>query len=127
MNELLRKKHLSVRLKAWCRPKRPPRVYRVWRIFFFSSRRRHTRLQGDWSSDVCSSDLAQIAAHAKANPGAVAVGSSGHGSSGHMALLLFERVAGVKMNHIPYKGSGDTRSEERRVGKESRSRWAPYH
>src|SRR5256885_10757513 len=27
------------------------------RCFFFSSRRRHTRLQGDWSSDVCSSDL----------------------------------------------------------------------
>src|SRR5256885_16952393 len=27
------------------------------RFFFFSSRRRHTRLQGDWSSDVCSSDL----------------------------------------------------------------------
>src|SRR2546426_7087112 len=27
-------------------------------LFFFSSRRRHTRLQGDWSSDVCSSDLA---------------------------------------------------------------------
>src|SRR2546426_8410908 len=30
-------------------------VYRLF--FFFSSRRRHTRLQGDWSSDVCSSDL----------------------------------------------------------------------
>src|SRR5256885_8800040 len=29
----------------------------VWSFFFFSSRRRHTRLQGDWSSDVCSSDL----------------------------------------------------------------------
>src|ERR1022692_4068360 len=29
----------------------------VVRFFFFSSRRRHTRLQGDWSSDVCSSDL----------------------------------------------------------------------
>src|SRR2546426_5977569 len=29
--------------------------------FFFSSRRRHTRLQGDWSSDVCSSDLSQAA------------------------------------------------------------------
>src|SRR2546426_7601604 len=28
-------------------------------FFFFSSRRRHTRLQGDWSSDVCSSDLLQ--------------------------------------------------------------------
>ena len=30
-------------------------------LFFFSSRRRHTRLQGDWSSDVCSSDLAPLA------------------------------------------------------------------
>src|SRR6266446_8221199 len=29
----------------------------MWIFFFFSSRRRHTRLQGDWSSDVCSSDL----------------------------------------------------------------------
>src|SRR5256885_10161949 len=29
----------------------------VCHCFFFSSRRRHTRLQGDWSSDVCSSDL----------------------------------------------------------------------
>src|SRR5256885_2761069 len=29
-------------------------------FFFFSSRRRHTRLQGDWSSDVCSSDLAPV-------------------------------------------------------------------
>src|SRR2546426_9290983 len=32
-------------------------LVRNGRIFFFSSRRRHTRLQGDWSSDVCSSDL----------------------------------------------------------------------
>src|SRR5256885_6884857 len=32
------------------------------RVFFFSSRRRHTRLQGDWSSDVCSSDLPQVQA-----------------------------------------------------------------
>src|SRR5256885_12750298 len=31
--------------------------YGVVVCFFFSSRRRHTRLQGDWSSDVCSSDL----------------------------------------------------------------------
>src|SRR5256885_9492838 len=29
-------------------------------LFFFSSRRRHTRLQGDWSSDVCSSDLGYL-------------------------------------------------------------------
>src|SRR5256885_7832100 len=33
---------------------------RVRLCFFFSSRRRHTRLQGDWSSDVCSSDLMQM-------------------------------------------------------------------
>src|SRR5256885_6466545 len=32
-------------------------VLRIFCFFFFSSRRRHTRLQGDWSSDVCSSDL----------------------------------------------------------------------
>src|SRR6266566_8770169 len=31
-------------------------------FFFFSSRRRHTRLQGDWSSDVCSSDLEIVGA-----------------------------------------------------------------
>src|SRR5688500_19411593 len=30
------------------------------RVFFFSSRRRHTRLQGDWSSDVCSSNLVVV-------------------------------------------------------------------
>src|SRR5256885_9760130 len=33
----------------------------MWSLFFFSSRRRHTRLQGDWSSDVCSSDLVRRA------------------------------------------------------------------
>src|SRR3989454_5278310 len=33
------------------------------RNFFFSSRRRHTRLQGDWSSDVCSSDLEELEFH----------------------------------------------------------------
>ena len=32
--------------------------YVDWYFFFFSSRRRHTRLVSDWSSDVCSSDLA---------------------------------------------------------------------
>src|SRR2546426_4874455 len=32
-------------------------------FFFFSSRRRHTRLQGDWSSDVCSSDLLATKKH----------------------------------------------------------------
>src|SRR5256885_3188777 len=36
--------------------------YKLSVFFFFSSRRRHTRLQGDWSSDVCSSDL-DLGAH----------------------------------------------------------------
>src|SRR5919107_1979921 len=35
---------------------------RAWRLFFFSSRRRHTRYWRDWSSDVCSSDLVAGAA-----------------------------------------------------------------
>src|SRR2546430_14241155 len=33
---------------------------RTWFCFFFSSRRRHTRFDCDWSSDVCSSDLAAV-------------------------------------------------------------------
>src|SRR5437016_11704853 len=37
-------------------------------FFFFSSRRRHTRLVSDWSSDVCSSDLGFIEAATKDNP-----------------------------------------------------------
>src|SRR5256885_12093213 len=37
-------------------------------FFFFSSRRRHTRLQGDWSSDVCSSDLIRVVLHDRAVP-----------------------------------------------------------
>src|SRR5256885_13357283 len=41
-------------------PVQPQQRYsRPLLFFFFSSRRRHTRLQGDWSSDVCSSDLAE--------------------------------------------------------------------
>src|SRR5256885_11524622 len=39
-------------------------------VFFFSSRRRHTRLQGDWSSDVCSSDLAVRQRSARQDHGA---------------------------------------------------------
>src|ERR1022692_5191309 len=43
-------------------------------FFFFSSRRRHTRLQGDWSSDVCSSDLDGIA---REDPTTVVPGPNG--------------------------------------------------
>ena len=55
-------------------------------------------------------DLKQLAAFAKANPGAVTVGTTGIGSDDHLAMLLFERAAGVKMRHIPFKGSADVRA-----------------
>src|SRR5256885_6126738 len=42
-------------------------------FFFFSSRRRHTRLQGDWSSDVCSSDLSELTKMAKTDGQGVAI------------------------------------------------------
>jgi tripartite-type tricarboxylate transporter receptor subunit TctC len=43
---------------------------------------------------------------AKAKPGALNYASPGHGSSGHLAMAYFARLAGVKMVHIPYRGSG---------------------
>ncbi len=54
--------------------------------------------------------LADLAAFAKANPGAVTVGSTGVGSDDHLAMMQFEKAAGVKMNHIPFKGSSETRN-----------------
>src|SRR5690348_17470345 len=38
----------------------------IFKYFFFSSRRRHTRWTGDWSSDVCSSDLGGISTQRRA-------------------------------------------------------------
>jgi tripartite-type tricarboxylate transporter receptor subunit TctC len=54
-------------------------------------------------------NLAELAVYAKANPGAVSVGTTGAGSDDHLAMLLFEKIAGVKMNHIPFKGAADVR------------------
>jgi len=54
--------------------------------------------------------LAELAAFAKANPGVVTLGSTGVGSDDHLAMLQFEKSAGVKMNHIPFKGSAETRN-----------------
>lgn len=45
-------------------------------------------------------------ADAKANPGKLAYGSAGAGSSIHMVTALFELMSGAKMTHVPYKGSG---------------------
>ena len=50
--------------------------------------------------------LADLIADAKANPGKVTYATAGPGSSIHMVTALFELMAGVRMTHVPYKGSG---------------------
>src|SRR5438445_6938151 len=72
-------------------------------FFFFSSRRRHTRYWRDWSSDVCSSDLI-----ADLN------------GDGNQDLVVSNGDTNTNLSIF-------LRSEERRVGKECRSRWSPYH
>src|SRR5690349_22860878 len=102
--------------------------------FFFSSRRRHTRSLRDWSSDVCSSDLARvetvslsnlthidgtivIAAKSYANP-AIAQALRDKAATGPVVVL--QNGLGVE---TPFLDAGfSSRSEERRVGKEPVSR-----
>jgi tripartite-type tricarboxylate transporter receptor subunit TctC len=55
-------------------------------------------------------DLQQLAAYAKANPGAVSVGTPGVGAPGHLAILMFAKLVGTKVNHVPFKGAGDVRA-----------------
>jgi tripartite-type tricarboxylate transporter receptor subunit TctC len=50
--------------------------------------------------------LAELIAYAKANPGKLNFGSSGPGSSQHLAGELFKRRAGVDIVHVPYRGGG---------------------
>jgi tripartite-type tricarboxylate transporter receptor subunit TctC len=52
------------------------------------------------------STLPQIVADAKANPEKVTYSTPGSGSSNHLAALLFERYAGIKLTQIAYKGGG---------------------
>src|SRR5476651_2031829 len=69
---------------------------------FFSSRRPHTAYWRDWSSDVCSSDL-------------------------RMKCQLWSSSAVLARALGDREFIGANRSEERRVGKECRSRWSRYH
>src|SRR5260370_15074993 len=85
--------------------------------FFFSSRRRHTRFKCDWSSDVCSSDL--VPEYYTADRGWPLVMAL-HGGSGNGRGFLWSWLRDARSR-------GAIRSEERRVGKECRSRWSPYH
>ena len=50
-------------------------------------------------------NTSELLALAKAKPGFVNYGSSGPGSSNHLAMVLFEMMAGVSLNQVPYKGS----------------------
>ncbi len=53
---------------------------------------------------VPAKSVKEFIAHAKANPGKLNYGSSGAGSSPHLASELFNTMAGLKMTHVPYKG-----------------------
>src|SRR5437016_9904165 len=104
-------------------------------VFFFSSRRRHTRLVSDWSSDVCSSDL-RFRTGSSRLPLATENGSRKvpQNTAGSLAPAgvnvpeilprgRFERSTAPLKPPFMITNSGE-RSEERRVGKESRSRGA---
>src|SRR5258706_8734113 len=95
-------------------------------FFFFSSRRRHTRLVSDWSSDVCSSDLRALLAG-----GGAVLQLQSEALHRCPQSTFWAWVIGVEMHQrmlpAPVKPWPSCRSEERRVGKEGRSRWSPYH
>src|SRR5687768_18530652 len=82
-------------------------------FFFFSSRRRHTRCSRDWSSDVCSSDLGGEPDQRAYDHRPEQIGEASHDDQ--------------EAEHEQERRVAELRSEERRVGKECRSRWWPYH
>src|SRR5438876_10516235 len=86
----------------------------IWCFFFFSSRRRHTRWTGDWSSDVCSSDLVSAIMQ-------IPIGAR---------IIMIADTLDAMTTDRPYRQAlplERVRSEERRVGKEWRSRWSACH
>src|SRR5690606_40526927 len=101
-------------------------------MFFFSSRRRHTSFSRDWSSDVCSSDLGKTRRrHARGMQRRVPGNSTDEAPRMRRFFVQHrkpeperERLMriGVPKETKPQEG----RSEERRVGKESRSRGGLY-
>src|ERR1700712_5309846 len=57
------------------------------------------------NKDVTAKNVAEFIAYAKANPGKVNMASSGNGTSVHLSGELFMAMTGVKMTHVPYRGS----------------------
>src|SRR5690349_24371192 len=91
--------------------------------FFFSSRRRHTRSLRDWSSDVCSSDLG---GENEAFEGKVVKGKV-TGIENDLAVIDVGLKSEGRVPLREFAAPGQKRSEERRVGKECRSRWSRDH
>src|SRR5256886_8487765 len=94
-------------------------------FFFFSSRRRHTRFDCDWSSDVCSSDLSATGSP----PGAATALAP---APDRTSAFVYQLAAAQYLTRTEalltgFRTESRARSEERRVGKECRSRWSPYH
>ncbi len=55
--------------------------------------------------DLPVHDLKEFIAYAKANPGKISYGSPGNGTQGHLIAEHFKQVAGIDMQHVPYKGA----------------------
>src|SRR5690242_21965543 len=113
-------------------------VFFFFFFFFFSSRRRHTSLTCDWSSDVCSPDLTSathkligtVELGVRFADSWIQVGKSFPYLS-NLAVHPHYRRHGVASRLLvscqQVSQEWGFRSEERRVGKECRSRWLPRH
>src|SRR3954469_19024260 len=62
------------------------------------------------SSSTPWKTLPEFVAAAKAKPGEVPYASLGKGSTSHLSMAAFASAAGIDLNHIPFKGSGDAQS-----------------
>src|SRR3989442_9919553 len=102
-------------------------IYNIFFFFFFSSRRRHTRCGRDWSSDVCSSDLSSGPGDVTATPRTIRLPYFPRLDLNQRQNLKFKLLSTRVFRANMRSTAGGTRSEERRVGKEGRSRWSPYH
>src|SRR5207253_7419784 len=93
---------------------------------FFSSRRRHTRWPRDWSSDVCSSDLWKDEEFTRSVSYSTVGLSKQYDGHGHRARFIsHDGTAEAVMLEYDNKIESLKRSEERRVGKESKSKGSP--
>jgi tripartite-type tricarboxylate transporter receptor subunit TctC len=63
------------------------------------------------SNALPPNDIKELVAYAKANPGKVDFGSTGVGSSAHLAGELFSQATGIQMLHVPYKGGAPAQTD----------------